>query len=330
MEVREIALNRLIPSRDLRTEGTDVSELAASIREHGLLQPIRVRPLNEGMYQIIAGQRRFRAHQALGRSSIPAVVVEETDQEAAVQSIVENLQREDLTPLELAHGVRELASAFRLNPDQIALSISKSPSQVRTWIRLSRLPDVVLEKLQSGEGGTHNVSGLSPRHLQPFVSSMPTEEEVSRDPEAAVKFEETISTARRFQEEVERRGARVNAHMADEIARRTRAGQTTIGEALDDVLAHPERYRYGYSAPEEMQADTYQAYVTTLRNMSASVYKLRPEISVSFTEAQRRDLAERLTSVVDALLRYREALTGTRPAGQAQPQQLAAGRPVEA
>ncbi len=218
MELRNIPLENLVPSKSLRSETTDITELVDSIREHGLLQPIRVRPLDNGLFQIIAGHRRFLSHRALGRDVISAVVVEETDEATAVQGIVENLQRENLTPLELTQGIRELVTVFKLTTEQIGQAISKSPTQVRNWIRLSQLPTDIIEKIESGEGRQQTVTGLTPRHLRSFISDMPSEEEVSRSPEAAALYEERVTNLRRFQKEVEGRDARLNAHMADEVA----------------------------------------------------------------------------------------------------------------
>ena len=315
MELREIPLGQLRPSRNLRTEGIDVAELAASIDELGLLQPIRVRPLTNDSYQIIAGHRRFQAHQELGLTSISAVVVEESDEQVAVQSIVENLQREDLAPLELARGVRELVTGFEIDYNQVAKLISKSPAQVRTWVRLSRLPDDVLTRLESGEGRTHEVTGLTPRHLQPFVSDLPSEEERNTNPDAAAKFQDRLTDVREFQREIDVRGTRVNAHMADEIARSTKSGQMTVSEAIDKVMADPDRYRYKppVVAPEEMERDTFAAYRKIHSELLAHAYKLRPEIAGSFSLDKKAALMERLQDLWAYLEPYRQALTN--PAG---------------
>lgn len=327
MDVRELPLDRVVPSRNLRTEGVDDTELVESIREHGLLQPIRVRPVGSGMYQIIAGNRRFLAHRALGRRTISAVVVEETDQAAAAQGIVENLQREDLTPVELAQGIKELATGFGLDPEEIARAISKSAAQVRLWFRLSRLPEEVLTKLESGEGRTHHVTGLTPRHLQPLVSDMPTEDEVARDPAAAARYDETLATVKHFQEEIDRRGVRVNAHMADAIGQRIRSGKMTVGEAIDEVLAHPDQYRYARppASVEELEQDTWSAYRRVHQEMSALAYKLRPEIAVLFSPDEKRDLLERLSGLFGTLERYREALLSEKWVAEASPLELGEG-----
>ncbi|MCI0438689.1 MAG: ParB/RepB/Spo0J family partition protein, partial [Chloroflexi bacterium] len=225
MEFKEIRLLNLIPARNLRTERVpDIQELADSIKQHGLLQPIRVRHLYGETYQVIAGHRRVQAFRTLGMKAIPSIVVTERDEAAAVQSIVENLQREDLTPLELARGIQDLAKGFNLDAEAISRLVSKSPERVRTWLRFSSLPDDVLSKLESGEGRTQSVTGLTPRHIEPFVRDLPSEEAVQSDEQEAARYEERVSDVRELQEEVERRDVRINAHMADAIARETREG----------------------------------------------------------------------------------------------------------
>ncbi len=253
MEVQDIRLNYLIPSKNLRTEQMpDVTELANSIKEIGLLQPIRVRHLHGESYQIIAGHRRAQAHRILGLKHISAVVVKESDQTAAVQSIVENLQREDLTPLELARGVQELSKDFDLDADGISKMISKSLVRVRTWLKFSTLPDDVLDQLESGEGRTQKVTGLTPRHIEPFIRDMPSEVAAQLDDAAAEKYEQRLSSVRELQKEVKERSVHINAHMADAIAKETRHGVMTVSEAMDKVLSEPERYRY--RAPATMRS----------------------------------------------------------------------------
>lgn len=329
MEVRDIPLDRLVPSRNLRTESGDINELVESIREHGLLQPIRVRPIGNGLYQIIAGHRRFLSHRMLGRRTISAVVVEETDEAAAVQGIVENLQREDLTPLELAQGIRELVTGFNLTPQQIGQAISKSPSRVQLWIRLSRLPSDILEKLQSGEGRQQTVSGLTPRHIEPFVSGMPSDDEVAHDPQAAALREDKVSTIRQFQQEAESRSAHITANMADEIARRVKKGQATMAEAIDAVLANPDLYRpthFPIQSPYELEQDTWAAYKKIHNEMRVLAYRLRPEIAALFKPAQKSDLLERLSALFAALEPYRQSLQPQEKGMSVEPPQLVEGK----
>jgi ParB/RepB/Spo0J family partition protein len=328
MDVLDIPLDKLVPSRNLRTESGDIEELVESIREHGLLQPIRVRPTGKGLYQIIAGHRRFLSHRVLGLRAISAVVVDETDEAAAVQSIVENLQRENLTPLELAKGIRELATGFDLTSEQIGQAISKSPSQVRNWIRLSRLPDDVLEKIESGEGRQQIVTGLTPRHIQPFVSDLPSDEEVTHNPDAAALYENRIISVRQLQQEIGDRGIHINAHMADEVARRVKKEQATVAEAIDTVLANPELYRpthFPYKSVEEFELDTWSAYRKIQDEMRAHASRLRPDIAVGFRPAQKHDLLERLLVFFASLEPYRQSLQPQEEGISTEPPQLMEG-----
>lgn len=312
MRVADLKLDELVPSKSLRTGNIDVDELTESIREHGLLQPIRVRPFGPGLYQIIAGHRRFLAHRSMGLNTISAVVVEEPDERAAVQSIVENLQRENLTPLELATGVRELSNDFHMTIEDVSQRISKSPDQVRTWIRLSRLPDDVLDRLESGEGRTQTVSSLTPRHLRPFVGDLPSQDERDSDPKAAALYDERLGEIRSLQEEIETRGVNINAHMADAIRRDSRDGMVTVPEALDKVLSDPDRYRYKPTprSSEELEIDTFGSYRRIQSEMAALAYKLRPEIASQFSGDKKEFLLQSLSSIDRTLESYRQSLSG--------------------
>ncbi len=327
MEFKEVRLLNLIPSKNLRTERVpDIQELADSIKQHGLLQPIRVRHLYGETYQIIAGHRRVQAFRALGIKVIPSIVVTERDEAAAVQSIVENLQREDLTPLELARGIQDLAKGFNLNAEAISRLVSKSPARVRTWLRFSSLPDDVLGKLESGEGRTQSVTGLTPRHIEPFVRGLPSEEAVQSDERKAARYEERVSDVRELQEEVERRDVHINAHMADAIAKETREGTVSVAEAIDKVLAAPERYRYrkASSAPDapaaartipkpvvesqDSEMEVFARYQQIHADLIALASKLNAEAVAAFSEEQKGLLLESVASLDAVVQPYREAL----------------------
>ena len=324
VRLEDLLLEDLVPSKNLRTEKRpDVSELVDSIREHGLLQPIRVRPLGGGRFQIIAGRRRFEAHRKLGLKTISAIVVKESDESAAAQSIVENLQREDLTPLELARCVQELASAFQFKIEDISKLISKSPDRIRTWVRLSNLPDDVLEKLQSGEGRTQGGTALTPRHVEPFVRNLPSQEETRRNKVASAEYEKTLKKVRELQNEVQSRGVRINAHMADAIARETRQGGVGVRAAIDKVLADPDRYRYKpMPTADKLESDTFAAYQEKHRALISIATKLKEEIAISFSGDKRRILLERLSSLEKTLDPYRKALMSGRGSSQREPARL--------
>ena len=127
-----------------------LAELSASIAEHGLLQPIAVRPKPSGGYLIVAGERRWRASRMAGLTEVPVIVKDVTDEQAMELALVENLQREDLDPVEEAAGIRELMTRCDLTQEQAARKLGKSRSALANSLRLLNLPENVLELLKSG------------------------------------------------------------------------------------------------------------------------------------------------------------------------------------
>ena len=127
-----------------------LAELSASIAEHGLLQPIAVRPKPSGGYLIVAGERRWRASRMAGLTEVPVIVKDVTDEQAMELALVENLQREDLDPVEEAVGIRELMTRCNLTQEQAARKLGKSRSALANSLRLLSLPETVLELLKSG------------------------------------------------------------------------------------------------------------------------------------------------------------------------------------
>lgn len=127
-----------------------LAELADSIREHGVIQPLTVRKLSSGYYQIIAGERRWRAARMAGLTEIPAVVIEADDQKAAELALVENLQREDLNPIEEAKGYKVLLEEYGMTQESIAERMAKSRPAIANALRLLDLPDAVLQLLEEG------------------------------------------------------------------------------------------------------------------------------------------------------------------------------------
>ena len=127
-----------------------LGELAASIAEHGLIQPIAVRPKAAGGYLIVAGERRWRACRMAGLTEAPVVVKDVTDEQAMELALVENLQREDLDPVEEAVGIHELMARCDLTQEQAARKLGKSRSALANSLRLLNLPENVLELLKGG------------------------------------------------------------------------------------------------------------------------------------------------------------------------------------
>lgn len=160
LPIGEIEPNNSQPRREFSPEA--LSQLAESIREHGVLQPLVVRPRPNGRYQIVAGERRWRASRIAGLSEVPVVVRELDDHQTLEIALVENLIREDLNPIEEALGYRTLADEFSMTQEQIAKRVGKSRPAVANALRLLSLPEDVITLLKNGE--------LSPGHARALLS----------------------------------------------------------------------------------------------------------------------------------------------------------------
>ncbi|MDD3202825.1 MAG: ParB/RepB/Spo0J family partition protein, partial [Pygmaiobacter massiliensis] len=137
-----------------------LSELTASISQHGVLQPITVRPNPAGGYQIIAGERRWRAARGAGLTEIPAIVKDLSDSEAMEIALIENLQREDLDPVEEAFGYKQLIERCNLTQEQAAARLAKSRPAVTNALRLLNLPEQVLTLLSKKQISTGHAKAL--------------------------------------------------------------------------------------------------------------------------------------------------------------------------
>jgi len=163
----EIPVARVSPNPHQPRQAIDdesLSQLAASIREHGVIQPLVVTQVGDA-YQLIAGERRWRAAQLAGLTTVPALVKETTPQQMLELALVENIQRADLNPLEEAAAYRQLMDEFRLTQGEVAERVGKSRTAVANTVRLLRLPDDVKEALAAGR--------ISEGHARPLLS-LPT------------------------------------------------------------------------------------------------------------------------------------------------------------
>ncbi len=147
LRIMEIEPNRDQPRKDF--DEKSLSELAESIEQHGVLQPLVVRPLTNGGYQLVAGERRWRAARIAGLTEVPVVIKELTDEEVIEIAMIENLQREDLNPLEEALGYRYMMDELNITQEQAAEKVGKSRPAVANAIRLLRLPDEVQEMVKN-------------------------------------------------------------------------------------------------------------------------------------------------------------------------------------
>ena len=158
LPLREIEPDKDQPRKDFDEQA--LAELADSIARHGLLQPIAVRAAAGGAYKIIAGERRWRAARLAGLSEVPVVIKDVTDAEAMELALIENLQREDLDPVEEAMGYRQLMERCELTQEQTAQKIGKSRSAIANSLRLLNLPEDVLAFLKEGKLSTGHAKVL--------------------------------------------------------------------------------------------------------------------------------------------------------------------------
>lgn len=149
VKISEIEPNRDQPRKEFDSEA--LSELADSISQHGVLQPLLLRPLLTGGYRIVAGERRWRAARMAGLTEVPAVVREMSDTEEMLFALIENLQREDLTPLEEARGYRTLIEAQDFTQEEVSQAVGKSRPAVTNALRLLNLPEDIQQMLENGE-----------------------------------------------------------------------------------------------------------------------------------------------------------------------------------
>lgn len=149
-----LAVNDIIPNKEQPRKTFDeaaLQELADSIKQHGVLQPLLVRPLTTGGYQLVAGERRWRASRLAELKEVPVIIKELSDTEAMEIAIIENLQREDLNPIEEAEGLQALIDKCGFTQEEVATSIGKSRPAITNALRLLRLPEEVRQMTKDGD-----------------------------------------------------------------------------------------------------------------------------------------------------------------------------------
>ena len=152
--LQTLSVDRLRPGKyqpRTRMDEASLDELAESIREHGIMQPVLVRPVDGGRFEILAGERRWRAAQRAGLKEVPALVKTVPDASALAIGLIENIQREDLNPLEQANGLARLIDEFGLTHDAVAKAIGRSRSAITNLLRLRELTKPVQEYLLAGK-----------------------------------------------------------------------------------------------------------------------------------------------------------------------------------
>ncbi len=183
--VQNIRLSQIEPNKSQPRQRFDeaaIQNLADSIRQHGLIQPILVREYGSG-YQIVAGERRYRACRMLGLSEVPVIVKEYSDSETAQIALIENIQREDLNPIEEAAAYKELMENYEMTQEELSKTVGKSRSTIANSVRLLAMPEEIKSYLVSGE--------LSVGHAK-AISSANSEKEMLALAEKSVKGELTV------------------------------------------------------------------------------------------------------------------------------------------
>lgn len=186
-EARTVSLPiaEVIPNRDQPRKQFDdeaLAELAASIAQHGVLQPLLVRPMPDGTYQLVAGERRWRASQMAGLAEVPVVIRDMSDQEAAELALIENLQREDLNPMEEALGYKTLIESYGMTQEQAAQVVNKSRPAVANALRLLHLPQPVADMVAAGKlsaGHARTVLGFEDEEAQVTAAKAAVEQDLS-------------------------------------------------------------------------------------------------------------------------------------------------------
>ena len=170
--VESIQIERIVPNRYQPRQVFDsskITELAESIEEHGLLQPIVVRPIEENMYEIIAGERRFRALQSLHQSKADVIIRHMNDEETAVVALIENIQRENLSAIEEAEAYKKLLEIGQTTQSELAQSLGKSQSFIANKLRLLKLAPKVIVRLREGK--------ITERHARAVLSLKEADQE---------------------------------------------------------------------------------------------------------------------------------------------------------
>jgi len=177
-----LPLDEIIPNREQPRKQFDeaaLADLSDSIAQHGVLQPLLVRPMPDGSYQLVAGERRWRASRMAGLAEVPVVIRDMNEQEAAELALIENLQREDLNPMEEAVGYRTLMDSYGMTQEQAAQVVNKSRPAVANALRLLQLPEAVTEMVSKGE--------LSAGHARTVLSFEGAEAQIAAAKQAVAK-----------------------------------------------------------------------------------------------------------------------------------------------
>lgn len=243
LAITEIEPNRAQPRK--KFDDNALTELADSIRQHGVITPVLVRPMTDGSYQLVAGERRWRAARMAGLSELPALIKELSDSEAMELALVENLQREDLDPVEEAEGYRVLMETYGLTQEQVAERVNKSRPAVANAVRLLSLPKEVRMMVSQGTLSSGHARALlaveDKARMKQLAGEIIKKDMTVRDVERLVKAEKqersdtTDAAAGKKQPLRDSFYTEIELALLAEIGRKVRITETGKGQGIMEI-----------------------------------------------------------------------------------------------
>ena len=258
--LREILVEKIVPNKyQPRREFTEekIKELAESIKQNGLLQSITVRDIGDGFYELIAGERRLRAIKYLQYPKTKAIVKELTDEQMATLALIENIQREELTPIEEAHAYQELLRINKLTQDELAKSLGKTQATVANKLRLLKLSKKVIDAI--------NTKKITDRHGRAMVKLDPSAQEklliqiLSQNLNVS-QTEEKIDTYLKIKKDTKVFNPTVNYD-----------GQKIISKLIKEIAKLEEKYNINLNKEEEETMESVVIKVTVPRFVKKEV-----------------------------------------------------------
>ncbi len=241
-----------------RFEDAALQDLADSIRTHGIIQPLTVRRLSSGYYQIIAGERRWRAAKLAGLTEVPAVIIEADDRKTMELALIENLQREDLNPIEEANGYKSLMEDYGLTQEEAAQRVGKSRPAVANALRLLALPDPVCLLVEEGQ--------LSAGHARAILA-VPSGEAQMKLAKKVVADGLSVRQTEALAKRLAQGGQAAAAARSDELAIYDRAAEKDLGARLGRKVHIVRGRRKGKIELEYYDPDDLNALLDLLGQM---------------------------------------------------------------
>lgn len=246
-----LPLDEIVPNKDQPRKQFDeeaLADLAASIAQHGVLQPLLVRPMPDGTYQLVAGERRWRASRMAGLTEVPVVIREMDEQQAAELALIENLQREDLNPMEEAIGYRTLMESYGLTQEQTAQVVNKSRPAVANALRLLQLPEAVTDLVAAGKlsaGHARTVLAFEGEEAQIAAANAAVEQGLSvRELEKRAKTAKAKPRAPKAPKQQDRFYDEVALSLKEALGRQVKVVAGTKGGTLQVEFFDAEDLRY--------------------------------------------------------------------------------------